>query len=117
VKYKIVGLLSLSFGLIQAAFPVVVYFAVIPRLYKMYAEINAIPPRYDLINAGMLFLLIYGLLNVLVGLMLMLGKGNLEKLFKIGVILFFANFIFGGLVSGLLIIGIITPIYSIGSNI
>ena len=115
MKYKVVGLMNLSFGIVQAAFPVVVYYAVIPRLYTMYAEMNSIPPKYDLINAGLVFLLIYGLVNVFVGLMLILGKGNLDKLLKIGVILFVANFIFGGLISGLLMIGIIAPIYSIGS--
>jgi hypothetical protein len=115
MKYKIVGLLNLSFGIVQAAFPVVVYYAVIPRLYKMYTEMDAVPPRYDLINIGMIFLLVYGLINFLVGLKLILGKGSMDKLFKIGVVLFVVNFVLGGLVSGLLMIGVIAPIYSIGA--
>ena len=117
MKYKLVGITNILFGIIQALYPVIVYMFVMPKLWDMYSSLNIDNPIKPAVYIGLIFLFFYGIFNIIMGVLLFSERFNKDKLLIWNIILILLNFVFGGLVSGLLMIGIIAPIYSISSSI
>jgi hypothetical protein len=113
MKYKIVGILNLLFGIVQISFPVALYFFIIPRVMEAYKSFAVEYPYPSSLYYILFFLMAYGLANVIIGILLLIGKGNQQRLFRLGVILFFSNFVVGGLVNGILMISVLSPIYNL----
>ena len=113
MKYKLIGSFNIVIGLLEMILPSAMYFFVVPRLLEMYESLNVAEKVPQIIYWGFAFMFFYGLANLIIGIQLFRETDQKDSYLTYGVVLNILNFIFGGLFIGLMIIGLIAPIYQI----
>jgi hypothetical protein len=111
MKYKVVGILLVIFGLIQAAVPVVQILFIIPKLNTLIEQSSFASNYtvYSYVFSGLL--VIAALLNLYLGRSMF--SNIKEKYYRFGLISLIITFIFTGIIFTLMVGSTINIIYSI----
>jgi hypothetical protein len=115
-KYKIVGILNISLGVLETIYAAFALIITLPKLNELYFELGAKRPSYTSTYLILGFILIIGLVNLFLGLKLFTKSEKREAYFIYALISLIASFFLGGIFSGIFTLSIIVPIYSLISQ-
>ena len=116
-KYKIVGLINLLFGLLQLFLPIMLWVSVIPKLTEIYSnfQVNN-QPNLTLLFGALILLFIFGLTNIILGVMGFKKIKEKEKIFQYGIMVAVVTFFLMGALVSFLVSSIISHLYNITSQ-
>jgi len=115
-KYNIVGIINLIFGLLQLGISIMPLYMV-SRIGQLYSDLNVKASQNLTFGyIGIICMLLISLVNIILGFKGLSKSKEKEKNLKYGLITAIASIPLMALLGGLLVIGIIMPIYSLNQQ-
>lgn len=118
MKYTLVAVVNLFFGIIQLIFPLIFLLFIIPSLKEIYASFNGAPNTLSTSHLIIAVSLILGSLNIWISIKLFSKSTVLEKrekYVKYGIISAIISFLTLGLLLGSLSITVMSPMYNLSN--
>jgi hypothetical protein len=117
IKYKIVGIIDLFFGISQLLISIIFPLSIFPKLSQIYADFN-VNSQLNLTSGYIVVLLIFiiAITNILLGVKGFTMSKEKEKYFKYGIISAVATFFLTGILVAILSFGVMSPIYNLTSQ-
>lgn len=117
-KYKIIGILNFLLGIPTLLLSLSFSIFVIPKLNQLYAEFNTNNSGNVILSyIIVLVLLIIAIANIFLGIKEFSNTQKKEIYFKYGVIMAVVAFLLGGVLTGLMTLSVILPIYNLSSSL